>query len=276
MPYRHAHLWLLALFPLIVIAFWPNYFGDLGGARAAQHAHGITATLWLALLMGQSWSAHARRLAWHRASGMAVFASVPLFAGAGVWGVHDMAVRMAAGRPFEAAFGAALAPDDLVSIAALVGFVAAALAARRRVGRHSAWMLVTALLVLPPVTARLVQVAARTAGLEAPSMGMSFLVAHVVTIAVALVVAERRRADARPFLILVGLSLFKMASYPLLGSDDGWRAMLAAYSRSDPLPSVAAAAALSLAVLVWAWRTVPPRPRKAPRPLTASEAALGA
>ena len=41
MPYRHAHYWLLALFPLIVISFWPGYFGHIieraTGAACAWH-----------------------------------------------------------------------------------------------------------------------------------------------------------------------------------------------------------------------------------------------
>jgi hypothetical protein len=170
MPYRHAHYGLLALFPLIVVSFWPGYFGHLGTARLAQHAHGISAMTWLALLAAQSWLAHAKRLALHRVAGLATFAVVPLFAAAGLCGVRDMAVQMSAGSPFEAFAAPALAPDDLSSIVALVGFVAAALAARRRVRRHAAWMLATALLVLPPMVTRLIQVAARFAGLDSPSL----------------------------------------------------------------------------------------------------------
>ncbi|WP_447406154.1 hypothetical protein, partial [Clostridium perfringens] len=82
MPYRHAYRWLLGLFPLIALAFWPGYLGQLAQAPFALHAHGLTATAWLMLLTAQSWSIHARRAAWHRAAGLATFAVVPLFAAA--------------------------------------------------------------------------------------------------------------------------------------------------------------------------------------------------
>ena len=111
----------------------------------------MTATLWLALLTVQSWAAHKRYLAWHRAAVLAVFAA------AGVYAIRDMSAEMSAGSPFESFSAPALAPDDVSSIVAFVGFVAAALAARRRTGRHAAWMIATALLVLPPLTTRLVQ-----------------------------------------------------------------------------------------------------------------------
>jgi hypothetical protein len=259
MPYRHAHYWLLAVFPLIVISFWPGYFGHIASARLAQHAHGITATAWLALLTIQSWSAHRKHFTWHRMSGLAVFVVVPLFAAAGVYGVRDMAAEMNAGSPFEAFAAPSLAPDDFTSIVALVGFVAAALATRRRVGRHAAWMLATALLVLPPLTTRLIQVLARVAALEPPSLWVSFMLGTFATIAAALIMTRARRGEAAPFWVLTTLSLAQIASYPLLGQSAKWRAILAAFGNTPPLPSALAAGGLSLAVLIFAWRLVPAR-----------------
>lgn len=272
MPYRHAHYWLLALFPLVVISFWPGYFGHISSARPAQHAHGITASLWLGLLTVQSWAAHRRRLAWHRAAGLAVFGIVPLFAAAGVYAIRDMSAEMSAGSPFESFSAPALAPDDVSSIIAFVGFVAAALAARRRTGRHAAWMIATALLVLPPLTTRLVQVLARVGGAPSPSLWVSFLIGISVTIGGALILARQRPADARPFLVLVALAVAQIASYQLLGQSAAWRATLAAFGASPPLPSALAAAALSLATLVLAWRSVPPRKRVAASRGTVAEA----
>jgi len=263
MPYRHAHYWLLALFPLIVISFWPGYFGHITTARPAQHAHGMTATAWLALLMVQSWSAQGRHFAWHRATGLAVFVVVPLFAATGIYGVRDMAAEMSAGSPFEAFAAPALAPDDFSSIVALVGFVAAALVTRRRVARHAAWMLATALLVLPPLTTRLIQVMARFAGIGAPSLWESFLLGEGVTIVAALVLARGRPKEAKPFLVLIALTLGQIASYPLLGPSAGWRGALATFGASPPLPSALAAAILALAILILAWRRVPAKKQAA-------------
>ena len=265
MPYRHAHFWLLALFPLILVSFWPGYFGHILSARPAQHAHGMTASLWLVLLMVQSWAAHGRHLAWHKAAGLTVFAVVPAFAAAGVYAIRDMSAQMSAGSPFESFSAPALAPDDVSSVVAFVGFVAAALAARRRTGRHAAWMVATALLVLPPLTTRLVQVLARFIGAPSPSLWVSFLVAQSLTIGAALILAKRRPADAKPFLVLVALIALQTICYQLLGQSAGWRAMLAAFGASPPLPSALAAALLSLATLILAWRSVPPRRRAATR-----------
>src|SRR5687768_16585659 len=95
MPYRHAHLYLLLLFPLTGLAFWPNYFGRLAASPAAFHIHGATASLWIALLAFQSWSIHARRNAWHRSVGLASFALFPLFVAGGLLVIQTMAVKFA-------------------------------------------------------------------------------------------------------------------------------------------------------------------------------------
>ena len=44
MPYRHLHLFLPLLFPAILFAFWPGYFGRLATAPCGFHLHGIVAT----------------------------------------------------------------------------------------------------------------------------------------------------------------------------------------------------------------------------------------
>jgi len=45
MPYRHAHWYLLSLFPLAALAFWFNYLSQLRTVPIEFHIHGITATL---------------------------------------------------------------------------------------------------------------------------------------------------------------------------------------------------------------------------------------
>lgn len=262
MPYRYAHYWLIALFPLIVLAFWPLYFSDIAGARPAQHAHAVTATAWLVLLVTQSWAVHHRQFAWHRAAGLALFAVVPLFAAAGTYAIWDMAVQMNDGHPFESFAAPGLAQHDSGSIIALVGFVAAALVARRRTGRHAAWMLATVLLVLAPITTRLIQVIPGLVGLHAPSFWMTYLSGQLITVALAIVVARLRPADAKPFLVLIGLVALQILGYRLLGHNQPWRTTLAGFGAGSPLPASLVAAVASLATLLLAWRTVPAKSAK--------------
>lgn len=262
MPYRHAHYWLIALFPIIVLAFWPLYFSDIAGARPAQHAHAVTATAWLLLLVTQSWAAHHRQLAWHRAAGLALFAIVPLFAAAGTYAIWDMTVQMNNGHPFESFAAPALVQHDLSSIVALVGFVAAALVARRRMGRHAAWMISTALLVLAPITTRLIQLIPGLMGIKPPTFWMTYLFGQLITVALAIVVARLRPADARPFLVLIGLVALQIVAYRLLIHNQPWRMMLAGFGAGSPLPASLGMGVASLAALLLAWRAVPAKTAK--------------
>src|SRR6185436_14831501 len=103
MPYRHAHWYLLSLFPLAGLAFWPNYVSRLADSSAAFHLHGITASLWIGLVAFQSWSIHHRRNALHRSLGLASFALFPFFVTGGLLIIQSIAGKFAtAADPFSA------------------------------------------------------------------------------------------------------------------------------------------------------------------------------
>jgi len=155
MPFRRAHLVLLLLVPMIALAFWPGYFGQVRSAPFALHAHGLSAMAWLGLLWVQAWSARGR-LSLHRQTGLAMFVAVPLFVMGGLLAMQGMAALAAAkSDPFHAHYGARLALDDALAILAFLSLVTFAVAWRRKVWLHGGAMLGTALLVLPPILTRL-------------------------------------------------------------------------------------------------------------------------
>ncbi|HEX3677611.1 MAG TPA: hypothetical protein VHU79_09510, partial [Sphingomicrobium sp.] len=71
MPYRHAYWYLLALFPLVGLAFWPAYFSIFSTVPVALHVHAAVGTLWIGILAGQSWLIHQGRRDIHRQMGIA-------------------------------------------------------------------------------------------------------------------------------------------------------------------------------------------------------------
>src|SRR5215207_9817452 len=93
MPNRHAHWYLMALFPIAGLAFWPQYLSQVSTAEFEFHAHGVTATLWLMLLVAQSWTIHHDHRRAHRAVGMASLALFPLFLAGGTGIFIGMARR---------------------------------------------------------------------------------------------------------------------------------------------------------------------------------------
>lgn len=268
MPYRHAHWWLLALFPLIVIAFWPNYLGRLMQAPFALHAHGLTATAWLLLLAGQSWSIHTRRRTWHRTAGLATFVIVPLFAAAGPLALQGMALLWRAGAdPFHATYGARLVIVDMIAGPAVVALVAYAFVNRRDVAKHAAAMLATGLLVLPPIIGRILPALPGFPHGAWTGLGgfwLGFHLAEGLTLAIALWLAARTPAGRPGFGFAAAATVGEMVGYQTIGATKAWEQWIVVFTDIPAIPMALAGGLATAAVLWWAWRTVPPRPGRPP------------
>lgn len=202
MPCRRAWLWVLAVFPLAGLAFWPQYLSKLATASPEFHAHGITAALWLLLLIGQSWSIHAGRVATHRTLGASSLILFPLFMAGGAAIFVGMADRAAAGSPFHAMYGHRLAWLDVSSVVGMAWFYFEGLRSRRDVQLHSRWLLATVIFLLPPILGRLAPILpplAVTGPQDFPKLGTAFQVANAATASVALVLALRAGRHGAPF-----------------------------------------------------------------------------
>jgi len=258
MPYRYAYCWMLLLFPLIGLAFWPGYLGQLGKAPFALHAHGITATAWLVLLTAQSWSIHARRQVWHRTAGLATFVILPLFAAAGPLALQGMAILWRGNAdPFHAAFGSRLVIADMVAGPSVVIMVVYALFHRRQVPIHAAAMLATALLVLPPVIGRLFPAIpgfphggwAGFAGFRA-----AFQLAEAITLVLALWLACRRPTARVGFGFAAAATAMQMIGFETIGQTDFWNHWVIILTDIPAAPMSFAAGTTTLLLLWWAWK----------------------
>lgn len=255
--YRNAHWWILAILPLIALAFWPGYFSQIGTSSVAHHVHAMGGTLWIMLAAAQSWSIATRRHALHRTLGRAVFVVVPLFVAGGTLALVAMATSAVARTdPFSAAFGARLATVDMTSVVAMPLLVRDALAHRRHATRHAASMLATVLLVLPPVLARLFP--------SLPGFPPSFVAAcdtgQLAAAAIALTLWLRDRNAGRAFAVVAALQLFQTAIFALYPGEAVARALAA----TPPFPLATAAALATFAMLWTAWRPLRPLVRIAP------------
>ena len=159
MPFRHAHWWVLATFPLAALAFWPGYISVLGTSPWSYHLHGVTASMWLALMAIQSWSIANGHRQFHRTNGLVSFALFPLFLAGGATIFVGMAERFVSGSPFHALYAPRLAWLDFVAILGMAFFYFQALRYRRFVGKHSSYLLATAIFLLPPMLGRLAPLA---------------------------------------------------------------------------------------------------------------------
>lgn len=258
MPYRHAYRWLLALFPLIAVAFWPGYWGQMRTAPFALHAHGLTATAWLILLTLQSWSIHARRTAWHRTAGLATFVILPMFAAAGPLALQGMAqLWRTRADPFHAAFGSQLVIADTIAGPTVVLLVAYAFAYRREKERHAAAMLATALLVLPPVIGRLFPAIpgfphggwAGFAGFR-----LALQLAETLTLLIALHLARRSPAARTCFGVAALATAAQMIGFETIGRTSAWARWVTLLTDIPSAPMAMAAGIGAMLLLWWAWR----------------------
>lgn len=230
MPYRKAWLWVLVLFALTFVAFWPGYFSKLPDKKVAHHYHAASSVLWMILAIAQSWTAHHKQLALHRKIGPAIFLLFPFFLIAGVWVIHVEAGTVAS--DFTSVEGKLLAQfgffDPLANIAFALLFWAG-LKYRYKVQLHARYMLATLLFVISPIGFRLL---AMLIPFLRPDENFSYAMAggNLIALAVTLYLYYQAPKHGRPFLIAAGFIVAQQITFETLGRIPAWAPMFGSVS----------------------------------------------
>ena len=255
MPYRHAHWFVLGLFPLVGLAFWPGYLSIIAKAPPQLHAHGITATCWLVLLVAQSWTIHHGQRPLHRTLGLAGLVIFPLFLAAGAGIFVGMAQRYVAHlSPFYVVYAPRLAGIDAVAVPGFAWFFFQAMRRRRNVGLHAGYLLATTIFLLPPILGRLAP------GLppltpHGPAdfwkLGAGFQLANAIAAGFALAVGLKAGKAGSPFLQAAAITVLGAVLFQFVGPTPWWGA---AYAQVAALPEMPMdlAAGLIGAGIAWA------------------------
>jgi uncharacterized membrane protein YozB (DUF420 family) len=145
---------LFAVFSLaMIVAFWPSYFSRLGSQPSFHtHAHGVTMTLWVGLLVAQAWLIRSGNRSIHRQLGALSYVLVPALAASAIGFMH---YRLRGAPPAEPAvlYFMALVVNALVAFGLLY---ALAMWFRREPAVHARFMIATIFPLFTPVTDRLV------------------------------------------------------------------------------------------------------------------------
>lgn len=263
MPYRHGHYYVLAVMGVIMAGFWPSYFAVWGSVPWQFHAHGIAASLWVAMVATQSWSAHNRQLPLHRAVGRTSLFLFP-FLIAGLAAIIDLtAKRYAGGDPVRAMFGGSFLIGLALAIAAYVTVYYRALRYRRKVWVHSGYMLATPLILFESPFGRLLNMFMPGLAIRGPGdlhlIMPAILFSMAIELAVVAAIWLKYRERAAPFLVAGAFIAAQMLTMGLMAESVVLRALLVALGKVPSEAVVLAGFALG-ALTSWAGWSAGRRP----------------
>ncbi len=256
MPYRHAPYYVLVVMAVIVAGFWPSYFAAWGSVPWQFHAHGVAASIWVAMVLGQSWTAHHGRLPLHRAVGKSSLLLFPFLIG-GLAAIIDVTAKgyVAGDGPVRMMFGGSFLIGLALAIAAYVTVYYRALKYRRKVWIHAGYMLTTPLILFESPFSRLLN--AFMPGLTISGPGdlhlimPSILWAMAIELAVVAAIWLRYREKAAPFLVAAGFIVAQMLTMGLMADSALLKSLLVAIGQWPSAAVVLAGFAIG-ALTSWA------------------------
>ncbi|HEX8625374.1 MAG TPA: hypothetical protein VF782_09865 [Allosphingosinicella sp.] len=232
MPYPRAHYYVLIVLAVIVAGFWPSYFAVWGSVPWQFHAHGVASSIWVMMVIAQSWTAHHRRLPLHRAVGRSSLLLFPFLIG-GLAAIIDVTAKgyVAGDGPVRMMFGGSFLIGLVLAIAAYVVLYYRALRHRRKVWVHSGYMLATPLILFESPFSRVLNMTVPALEVRGPGDFPLVMVAIVLGMAVELAVIAmiwaRHRERAKPFLVAAGFIVAQMLTMGLMSDVAFLKSLLA-------------------------------------------------
>ena len=260
MPYRKAWLWVLVLFALTFVAFWPGYFSKLPDKKVAHHYHAASSILWMILAIAQSWTPQHNQLALHRKLGLSIFVLFPFFMVAGMWVIHVEATTVAS--DLTSVEGKQLAQfgffDPLANIAFALLFWEG-LKYRYKVQLHARYMLATLLFVISPIAFRLLPMAIP---FLRPDENFSYAMAggNLIALAVTLYLYSQAPKHGRPFMIAAGFIVAQQITFETVGRIPEWGPVFGSVSQWN-LPLLLPLTGIASVGIAWHGWVAGPRPR---------------
>ena len=221
MPYRQAHYFVLVVMAVIIAGFWPSYFAKWGTVPWQFHAHGVAASIWVTMVIAQSWTAHHGPLPIHRAVGKSSLLLFPFLIG-GLAAIIDLTGKgyVAGDEPVRMMFGASFLVGLALAIAAYVTVYYRALKYRRKVWVHSGYMLTTPLILFESPFSRLMTMFVPGFIVRGPQdfhlIMSSILWAMALSLAIIAAIWLKYRDKANPFLVAAAFIVAQMVTMGLM------------------------------------------------------------
>lgn len=224
MPYPRAHYYVLAVMVVIVAGFWPSYFAIWDSVPWQFHAHGVAASIWVAMVAAQSWTVHNRQLVLHRVVGKSSLLLFPFLIG-GLAAIIDVTAKgfVAGDNPVRMMFGGSFAIGLALAIAAYVTVYYRALKYRRKVWIHSGYMLTTPLILFESPFGRLLNMFMPGLAIRGPGdlhlIMPAILWAMAIELAIIAAIWLKYREKSTPFLVAGGFIVAQMLTMGLMAQS---------------------------------------------------------
>lgn len=259
MPYRHAPYYVLACIAVIALGFWPSYFARWGAVPWQFHAHGVAASIWVLMVLAQSWTVHHGQMVLHRAVGKSSLLLFPFLIG-GLVAIIDLTAKgfVAGGDPARTMFGAQFLIGLALAVAAYVTVFYRALKYRRKMWVHSGYMLATPLILFESPFSRVMGMVIPAFRIEGPQhfdrLIPSIEWAMAVSLAIIAVIWFRHREKANPFLVAGGFIVAQMLTMGLMSHNAALESMLVVIGNTPSAAVVMTGMAIGAATSWLGWQ----------------------
>ena len=259
MPYRHAHYYVFVVLAVVIAGFWPSYFSVWGTVPWQFHAHGVAASIWVLMVIAQSWTVHHGPLPLHRAVGKSSLLLFPFLIG-GLASIIDLTAKgfVAGDSPVRAMFGASFLIGLVLAIAAYVILFYRALKYRRKVWVHSGYMLATPLILFESPFSRVMGMVLPMFMIRGPQdfdrLIPSIRWAMAIELVIIAVIWLKYRERANPFLVAGGFVIAQMLTMGLMMDSALLKSLLTMIGQVPSAGVVMAGMAIGALTSVAGWQ----------------------
>lgn len=200
--YKYAHIYLALGLVVVLIGFSKSYFNNLGNFSFSYHLHGISATLWMTLLIIQPYLFQKGKLKTHRFLGWSSLVLVPLII---IGGVIMMKLMIQGQVNYPPNIVYTLAFIDVCTLLGFASLYILALYFRKNLMLHSRFMVSTIFGPLVPALTRLFLIVLGVASNFTDALTYSY--ASIELVLLIIIWKERNAKEIKytylPFLIFI-------------------------------------------------------------------------
>jgi len=213
--YKYAHIYLALGLVVVLIGFSKSYFNKLSEFSFSYHLHGISATLWMLLLIIQPYLFQKGKIKTHRLLGRSSLVLVPLII---IGGVIMMKLMIQGQANYPPNIVYTLAFIDVCTLFGFAVLYILALYFRKNLKLHSRFMVSTIFGPLVPALTRLYLIVLAVASNFTDALTYSYLAVELVLLII--ILKERNVKEIK--MTYVPFFIFIVVQHILIYYVDDW------------------------------------------------------